>query len=277
MITQQAAQLAASEDPVEQATAKYSQRMMTTMLKMLEPKRDGDRLTISMSNESGALMGPATMGVGVALLLPAVQAAREAARRSQSVNNLKQIGLAMHNYADAMQHLPARANVDKNGKPLLSWRVHMLPYLEETALYQQFHLDEPWDSEHNKKLIAKMPAVYRQPNGNPEDFKTCYLVPVAKGTMFESFKPVRFAQITDGTSNTVMAVEASLDSSVIWTKPEDLEVDMKAPLEGLLGLRPGGFNALFADGSVRFISQTVDLDTLRAVFTMAGGEVRQLP
>jgi type II secretory pathway pseudopilin PulG len=277
MITQQAAQLAASEDPVEQATAKYSQRMMTTMLKMLEPKRDGDRLTISMSNESGALMGPATMGVGVALLLPAVQAAREAARRSQSMNNLKIIGLAMHNYADAMQHLPARANVDKNGKPLLSWRVHLLPYLEEAALYQQFHLDEPWDSEHNKKLIAKMPAIYRQPNGNAEDFKTCYLVPVAKGTMFESFKPVRFAQITDGTSNTIMAMEASLDSSVIWTKPEDIEIDMKAPLDGLLGLRPGGFQALFADGSVRFISQTIDLEALRGLFTMSGGEVIQLP
>lgn len=277
-ILQQAAQLAASEDPVEKATAKYSERMLTSMMKMVEPKRDGDRVTITMSNESGAtLMGPATMGVGVALLLPAVQAAREAARRTQSVNNLKQIGLAMHNYSDAMQHLPARANVDKNGKPLLSWRVHMLPYLEENALYQQFHLDEPWDSEHNKKLIEKMPAVYRQPNGNAEGFKTCYLVPVAKGTMFESFKPVRFGNITDGTSNTIMAVEANLDSSVIWTKPEDIEIDMKAPLDGLLGLRPGGFNALFADGSVRFIAQQIDLDTMRALFTMAGGEVVQLP
>lgn len=275
-LTQQAAQAAATEDPIERAAAKYSERMVTSMMKLLEPKLAGDRVTISMSNESGgALTGTATTGVAVALLLPAVQAAREAARRTQASNNLKQIGLAMHNYHDAMNRLPARANVDKDGKPLLSWRVHLLPYLEEAALYQQFHLDEPWDSEHNKKLIAKMPSVYRQPNGTVEESKTCYLVPVAKGSIFETLKPTRFAQMTDGTSNTIMAVEASVDSSVIWTKPEDLEVDRRAPFEGLLGVRPGGFQALFADGSVQFISQALDPQVLWAMFTMNGGEVIQ--
>ncbi len=79
------------------------------------------------------------------------------------MNNLKYIGLAMHNYLDANSHFPPAASVDKAGKPLLSWRVMILPYIDQDQLYKQFHLDEPWDSEHNKKLIDKMPQIYASP------------------------------------------------------------------------------------------------------------------
>ncbi|MCL4191413.1 MAG: DUF1559 domain-containing protein, partial [Thermoguttaceae bacterium] len=127
---------------------------------MLRPTRQGDRLDL-FSTKGQPAMQTATIGVLVALLLPAVQAAREAARRSQSMNNLKQIGLAMHNYYDSYRTLPAQANYDPQGKPLLSWRVQLLPFLEQQALYAQFHQDEPWDSAHNKTLIDKMPPVYR--------------------------------------------------------------------------------------------------------------------
>jgi RNA polymerase sigma factor (sigma-70 family) len=82
------------------------------------------------------------------------------AQRIKSMNNLRQIMLAIHNYHDANNRLPADVR-DKDGKPLLSWRVLILPYLEQDNLYQQFHLDEPWDSEHNLKLLRQMPAVYR--------------------------------------------------------------------------------------------------------------------
>ena len=87
----------------------------------------------------------------------------DAARRAQSMNNLKQFALAMHNYHDTNGKFPAASSFDKDGKPLLSWRVHVLPYLEQAELYKQFHLDEPWDSEHNKKLIEKMPNVLASP------------------------------------------------------------------------------------------------------------------
>jgi len=203
----------------------------------------------------------------------ATDAAREAARRVQSTNNLKQIALAMHIYHDVKKGFPARANVDANGKPLLSWRVHILPYVEQDALYKEFHLNEPWDSEHNKKLIAKMPAIYRQPNGDSKEFKTNYLVPVAKGTIFETLQPCKLNSIIDGTSTTIMVVEASLDRSVEWTKPDDLELDLAAPFKGLVGLRPNGFYAAFADGSVQFLSEKVGAESLRGFLTKAGGEV----
>src|SRR4249919_3311122 len=106
----------------------------------------------------------AIIAVLIALLLPAVQAAREAARRAQCVNNLKQIGLAMHNYHDVKNGLPPSAIVDKQGKPLLSWRVAILPYIEQQPLYDKFKLDEPWDSPNNKDLIQYMPSIYMCPS-----------------------------------------------------------------------------------------------------------------
>ncbi len=101
--------------------------------------------------------------MGIALLLPAVQAVREAARRAQCTNNLKQIGLALHNYHSATNGFPAAAITSKDGKPLLSWRVAILPFIEQQNLYNEFHLDEAWDSPHNKALIARMPKTYLCP------------------------------------------------------------------------------------------------------------------
>ncbi len=218
---------------------------------------------------------PAVIAIGAALLLPAVQQAREAARRMQSMNNLKQIGLAMHNYHDTYRVFPPAANVDNKGKKLLSWRVHILPYVEQAALYQQFHLDEPWDSEHNKELIKNMPPVYISPNQADlaKEGKTVYLVPTGKSTAFEGPEGLGIREFTDGTSNTILAVEAHPDAAVIWTKPDDLAVDFKNPLKGLKSARVGGFQALFADGSVRFISDMIDIAVLKALFTRAGGEV----
>jgi hypothetical protein len=208
-----------------------------------------------------------------ALLLPAVQAAREAARRAQSSNNLKQIGLAMHTYAYSHKHFPPAYTADKNGKPLLSWRVHVLPYLEQNDLYKQFHLDEPWDSEHNKALIAQMPSVYKHPRSAVSgEGKTNYLTVRGEKTVFSGTKGIAFRDITDGTSNTIMTVEVADEKAAVWTKPDDFEYDEKNPLQGLVGLSVGGFQVGFADGSVRFLSSSTDPKTLIALFTRNGGE-----
>jgi hypothetical protein len=258
----------ASDDPVEQATARYLERMADRTLNPLRPAREGSLVTMKFESD----LSHATTGVAVALLLPAVQAAREAARRTQSTNNLKQIALAMHNYHDIHGHFPARASFDANDKPLLSWRVHILPFVEQQALYEQFHLDEPWDSPHNIKLADQMPAVYRNPNRG-EDSKTNYLVPVGQGTIFEHREGMSLRQIKDGSSNTILAVEANDDQAVIWTRPEDLTYQADRPLAGLGALRPGGFNVVLADGAVRFVNKSIDPTILKALFTASGEEV----
>ena len=190
------------------------------------------------------------------------------------MNNLKQIALAMFNYETTFNSFPAAYRTTKAGKPGLSWRVQILPYLEQDALYKEFNLDEPWDSEHNKKLIEKMPKIYAAPGSKAaKEFKTVYLVLRGDTTVFPGGKGTRIQDITDGTSNTILAVEASDDRAVIWTKPDDYEVDFKKPMAGLVGLHDGGFVAAFADGSVHFLKGSIDNDTLKALFTRAGNEV----
>jgi prepilin-type processing-associated H-X9-DG protein len=226
-------------------------------------------LTIESRQAFPSVNPLSTSPVAIALLLPAVQASREAARRAQCVNNLKQIALAMHNYHSANNSFPAHAIYSKDGKPLLSWRVAILPFIEQQDLYNEFHLDEPWDSEHNKRLIERMPMVYACPDTPHQAGTTPYQVAVGKGTMFEAPEGHGIQEITDGTSNTIMVAESS--RGVTWTKPDDMSFGDELPRVG--SRHPGGYNAAFGDGSVRFIKQTIDEAVLRALFTRNGGEV----
>jgi len=231
----------------------------------------GIEMTSRQSLPGGNLGSTAPMAV--AWLLPAVSSSRQAARRAQSRNNMKMIGIALHNYHDTHRHFPAAYNADENGKPLLSWRVQILPYVEQSALYDQFHLDEPWDSEHNKKLIARMPPVFKAPGSKAGPGKTNYLSVRGESTIFPGKAPIAIRDITDGTSNTIMTVEVNDQSAVVWTAPDDFQPDPENPMKGLVGLRRRGFQAGFADGSVRFIKQSIQADLLRALFTRNGGEV----
>ncbi len=264
---------AASSDPVEQATAKYMQRVNGRMFETLRPVRKGNTLSLSTKGHGSSQMASvAVIGILVGLLLPAVQAAREAGRRAQSANNLHQISLAILNDVSARGTYPARASFDAQGKPLLSWRVHILPYIAQDVLYKQFHLDEPWDSEHNMKLIPLMPRVYANPSSPARPGMANYLTVCGKGLMFDGEKGRRPADIIDGTSNTIMVVEADDDHAVIWTRPEDWQFDPQQPMAGLGHAHPTGFNAAFADGSVRFLSGSIDAKLFQAMLTIAGGE-----
>jgi hypothetical protein len=207
------------------------------------------------------------------VLRPPLERARLAAKRSQSANNLKHIGLAMHNYHDVHKTFPPAAKCDPNGKPLLSWRVLILPYIDQQSLFQQFHLDESWDSPHNKALVGKMPAVYRSPLSKLADrTRTNYLLPVGPAAAFAGPKCIPFKEVRDGTSNTVMTLEADDSHAVVWTKPADLSFDPKDPLKGLGGLLEDGFHAGIMDGSVRYVSKTIPPDVFKALVTPDGGE-----
>jgi hypothetical protein len=163
--------------------------------------------------------------------------------------------------------------VPLKGKALLSWRVDLLPFLGEQQLYQQFHFNESWDSPHNKKLLAKMPKVYAPPGVKTrEPYTTYYQVFVGPGAVFQKHEVARFpASIPDGTSNTLLIVEAG--HPVPWTKPEDLLFEAEEPLPELGGLFPDVFHAACADGAVFAFSKKWPGDSLRGAITAAGGEV----
>lgn len=192
---------------------------------------------------------------------PSIKAVR---LRAINTDNLRNIGIAMHTFHDAYKILPPQAICDKKtGKPLLSWRVAILPYIEQEPLYRQFKLEEPWDSAHNIKLLDQMPATYAAPLGEgKQKGSTFFQVFTGPGAMFElipnaktPFGAVgqRLAAIADGTSNTLMVVEGG--KAVPWTKPEDIPFSgmEKAPVPPLGGLSKEGFLTVFGDGSIQFI------------------------
>ncbi|WP_422923577.1 DUF1559 domain-containing protein [Singulisphaera sp. PoT] len=236
-----------------------------------------------LSREAFPAFNPATVWpIALAVVLPARHASRAETYRTQSVTNLKRIGLAFHNFHAATEAFPASATRDKDGKPLLSWRVAILPYLEQAELYNQFHLDEPWDSPHNKPLLQRMPKTYELPGARAQAGMTFYRTFAGSHSVFDpsSGTGTTIAQVTDGTSGTVAVVEAR--DAVPWTKPDaELEVDAEnvnnfiasRPVSQLGGHFPGGFNMLLLDGSVRFVKETINVNTLRSLITKDLGEV----
>ena len=152
--------------------------------------------------------------------------------------------------------------------------MQILPYVEHQLLYEQFKLDEPWDSEHNIKLVKQMPMVYRNPVSKAAAGKTTFLGPAGMGLLFDSAAPERKMQeITDGTSNTIMVLDVNDDAAVAWTKPEDLNVDPKQPLKGLGGNADGKILALFGDASIRRLDRKIAPVEFYKLLTIAGGEV----
>ncbi len=207
-----------------------------------------------------------------AILVPAVGSARDAVWRA---NQMKQLNLALLKYHQATEHFPAHAIYSDDGKPLLSWRVAILPYIEQQALHARFHLDEPWDSEHNRALIPEMPALLLDPSSKLalEQGKTRYVGPVGKGLVFNGTD--RGISLTDDTATIITLLQVNDPHAVIWTKPKDWTYDEKEPLHGLDGnFLSGGFlvSDLFSvtcrsPGDLPFVF-FVSLDVLHRTGTM---------
>jgi hypothetical protein len=231
----------------------------------------------------------------------------EARHQKQSMLNLKALVTAMHKYHDTYGRFPPAVVYSRDGKPLHSWRVLLLPFLGQNKLYEQFKLDEPWDSRANQPLLARMPAEYAPPGERlpPDDFATHYLVfdgPEAvfyrgarpewlddplnqarisgmqvhpqrpgENAVYAFGKWSTFASIVDGAAFTILLVEA--DDRVPWTKPQDVSYAADQPLPRLGGHYRGDFVVAMADGSVRIVSKRTSEKTIRAAITAAGGEI----
>ena len=186
-----------------------------------------------------------------AMFLPAVSNARDVARNMSSRNNLKLIGLGVRRYHDTYGEIPAGESSEiryDSGKPLLSWRVHVLPFIGEDALYDRFNLEEPWDSSHNLPLLQLMPPNYIRP-GYESTTKTVYVAPFSARGVLDSNEQVRLRDIMDGEAQTIMVIEVPESMAVPWTQPGAVMFD----LEKVRSEFPGPdrhLNVLFADGSV---------------------------
>ena len=179
----------------------------------------------------------------------------------------------MHNMHDVYGRFSDDDGLDDDNKGNLSWRVHMLPYLDQANLYDQFHLDEPWDSDHNKTLIEKMPTIFESP-GVTEKGRTSVHVFTGEGAPFSGDKGPGIQDITDGTSNTIMTVLAGADKADVWTKPGGLDFDPENPIKAL-GKIDRQFLVGLMDG--RFVAfGRIDPKLLASLITHAGGEVDRL-
>jgi prepilin-type processing-associated H-X9-DG protein len=205
---------------------------------------------------------------------------RQAYRRTQCKNNLKQIGLALHNYHDKFGRLPPAYIADENGRPMHSWRVLLLPYLEQTPLYEKYRFDEPWDGPHNRKLADTILAVYNCPSdehGGTGTTMTNYVAIVGTGTMWPENGTTDLRKVSDGTSMTLLVVEVA-NSGIHWMEPRDLHVLQMAPTinaksgQGISSRHIGGAQVLFADGHVRFITDSLSGADLRALLTAHAGD-----
>lgn len=243
-----------------------------------------DHLSIEQKGER-VLVHSHVQSDGVARLVAStvlsLQNAREAARQVQSAHNLKQLAAALLSYcAQHDNRFPPAVITHKDGKKLEhphSWRMAILPYLDRGNLYEKYRFDEPWDSEHNKQILERMPAVFRHPHVPEASTNTAYFALVGPGTVFdgEEGTEIREIQIRDGAANTILLVEAKRD--IPWTKPQDISYDPEKPLPELGGYFKDEFPAAFCDGSVMDLNRHISKEDLRALITKSGGESIERP
>lgn len=212
-------------------------------------------------------------GVLLGFVLPAINEARGNARYLTSVGHLKQLGLALHNYHDVFGTFPPPYIPDENGQPKHSWRVLILPYIEEQGLYDRYDFDEPWDGPNNILLIHERPMIFGNPGLSDEDATTTtYQAIAGPGTCFDPTGPaISMSQVTDGLANTLLLVE-NFGAPVVWTEPDDTSPEDFLAGEGLAGAPFQDMAvALMTDTSYHGIQKS-DLKALRRATTRAAGD-----
>ena len=248
-----------SEDMISANKELYA--LASTLIENAKITREGNMITLT-----APLGDTATI---LSVLVPQIKKSGIAAKRVQSVNNLKNIALAFHNYHSIHGHFPLAVLYDKETGTPYSWRVAILPFIDQKALYAEYRLDEPWDSENNLKVAENLVEIFASPTDPSSN--AAYFALVGPETVFTGKKGVKIQQIADGTSDTILVVEAKRD--IPWTKPEDIPYSSEKPLPILGGFFKGGFHVALCDGSVHFLPDDVDPKTLRHLIEKADGNV----
>ncbi len=213
------------------------------------------------------------IGMVVVCLLPNVRIGRQAPRRASCANNLKHIGIALHNYHEQYHAFPPAYTVDANGKRLHSWRTLILPFIEQATLYEQIDLSKPWDDPANRVAYEQRIPAYQCPSVSIPEGHTTYLVVVAPNGCFVGEQSRSFSDISDGTSNTLAVIEFDAEHAVHWMSPQDATQEMVLNFAAAAHLpHPGGAQALFADAHIQFLPATTKPELLRAIISIDGKE-----
>jgi hypothetical protein len=241
-------------------------RPLGSVLKQSAPDVSGDRIELRLGDHELAAV--------LAAAQPSVLESQTSHWRREAMSRVTKLADAVYSFQLAKKRFPAFATFSASGQPLLSWRVQMLPFLGETDLYGQFHLDEPWDSEHNRPLIAKMPEMFLSPASKHRavDGLATYREVVGPHTAFPGREPIEWKQITDK-GVTILLVEVDDDHAVTWTKPEGLPFNPEHPSTGMGGQFKDGFYIADCGGGGRFLSNPpIDDEDMRGLLTIDGGE-----
>ncbi|HUT91794.1 MAG TPA: DUF1559 domain-containing protein [Thermoguttaceae bacterium] len=227
------------------------------------------------------LIGVTVFALALGILVPLVRRIFREQQRAVCTNNLKQIGLALHNYHDVYRCFPFAHVCGPDGKSWHSWRMAVLPFLESSSTYDEYRFDEPWDGPNNRKLHSRQMYVYRCPveaaDPSVPATTTSYLAVVGPGTAWPVPGQTRIADFKDGASNSILIVEV-LDSGIHWMEPRDLKLEeLELAInpksgQGITSRHIGGACVLLADGSVHFLPSDTAPETLRSLFTIADGE-----
>lgn len=241
------------------------------------PANFSSRMRLTMLILGGVAVAAVVMVLFSLLAAPIMEASHTATNRRKCASNLRRIGAALAAYENVYGTLPPAYTVDKEDNRLQSWRVLILPYLgpEEKALYQQFHLNEPWNSQHNSAIAAQMPALYRSPGDETPNsaIDTSYIVIDGKRTAFPGSKSIPLGRITDGPQLTILVLESSA-TSITWNDPRDYD-DISSTFEigtDIGGCNARGMNVLMATGEVRFLPDSIAPETIKAMLTIDGNE-----
>jgi type II secretory pathway pseudopilin PulG len=226
-----------------------------------------------------AITGLVLSVVCTALVVGAFWFVRAKARENLSANNMRQIGLAFANYDSAFMQFPSDIVDRETGKPLLSWRVAILPYLEQGNLHDQFNMNEPWDSPTNLAAAKLMPDIFNRPGAGTKAGFTVYQIPVGNGAAFSDssqgpISPTTMRRFRDGSSHTVILVETNSDASVFWTKPADYVYDPTDPKKNLGLSNFGILRFTLGDTSILQLDQKmVTKEQLNRLLEIADGEI----
>jgi hypothetical protein len=240
---------------------------LSKMPELWKPKREDDRIVLALEEKTIA-----------DVTRPYVERLIITERQARASQQVRQILKAMQDDEGKHGTFPAHASYDRDGQALLSWRVHLLPMLGEGKLYREFKLDEPWDSPNNKKLLSRMPAVYRPQDAKlAAQYRTTFLVPHGRNLMFEDKRGIAIRDITDGLTHTILLIDVEDARAVEWTKPVDLPLE---EINGAMGFstRHGGkYLVGMANGSAYFLPTTMGAWSLWGLLTRNQGEVVELP